>query len=462
MKFLRKLFNREFWAYGLFWSWNIIFLAFMFFGFAPNVLMEMITAVRTGDIPANFLFYAAILTAVPAIVVVIGFTLLRRNPDRLFALGYGVEGPIMLLLALRFFAVRQMTAAVALLLAAPALGILTYFWQLLDKQIAKRHVVLTHLRLIGLTLLLITGIYAAIWIGFYVLPITIEGFRSIDQFVTSIWRELTNIDWASIQWRLVPFSVLGIILFVFSGTLFVMMPVAVSVLYAKAWWQGMRDLTAVSTPLRAISVTTAVLLTLILFAIPANSQPQQKAFALLETPPNTLAEAKQLLTEENAIRDGLLNAFLAPQRYLTAQGEVRHVSEMYEYTMKLEPENARRIQTAYEAIAQPILYKPVDPDSIDPTSWDSQALRTEPQQAADLYLDYFDEPIIDGEHDTVVRAARSTWSIDQARANWQAVDDREILLTNQEATLSEHGDWAEFELYEVYQNQTGQRQEVVY
>ena len=69
MKFLRKLFNKEGWAYGLFWSWNIIFLAFMFLGFAPNVLMEMITAVTTGEIPANFLWYAAILTLIPAIVM---------------------------------------------------------------------------------------------------------------------------------------------------------------------------------------------------------------------------------------------------------------------------------------------------------------------------------------------------------------------------------------------------------
>ncbi|KAA3657916.1 MAG: hypothetical protein DWQ04_26685, partial [Chloroflexi bacterium] len=462
MNFLRKLFDKNGWSYGLFWSWNIIFLAFMFLGFAPVVLMEMITAVRTGEIPASFLLYAVILTLIPAFAIGLGFTRLRRYPTRLFALGYGVEGPIMLLLALRFFAVRQMTAAVALLLVTAALGILTYLWQLLDKQDGKRHIVLTHLRMIGLTLLLITGIYTAIWISFYALPISVEGIRSIDEFFEGIWRMITDFEFSSIQWRMVPFTGLGIILFVFSGTLFVMMPIAVSILYAKAWWRGAKELTAVSSPIRAMIVTTAVFLILILLAIPANRQPQHKAFALLETPPTTLAEAEQLLTEENAIRDGLLNSFLAPQRYITAQGEVRHVYEMYEHTLKLEPENASRVQAAYEAIAQPILYKPVDPDSIDPTSWDSQALRTEPQQAAELYLQYFDEPIIEGEHDTVVRAARSTWSIDQARSNWQAVDDREILLTNQEVTLTEHGDWAEFELYEVYQNQTWQRQEVVY
>ncbi|RLC64371.1 MAG: PEP-CTERM sorting domain-containing protein, partial [Chloroflexi bacterium] len=43
-----------------------------------------------------------------------------------------------------------------------------------------------------------------------------------------------------------------------------------------------------------------------------------------------------------------------------------------------------------------------------------------------------------------------------------AMDDREVLLTRQEVTVAEHGDWAEVELYEAYQNQTWERQEVVY
>jgi hypothetical protein len=109
MTFLRKLTNPRLWAYGLFWSWNIIFLAFMFLGFAPRLLPEMITAVRSDVVPPAFLAYAAILTVIPALAVILGLTVLRRSPDRLFALGYGVEGPIMLILATRFFVIREMT-----------------------------------------------------------------------------------------------------------------------------------------------------------------------------------------------------------------------------------------------------------------------------------------------------------------------------------------------------------------
>ena len=86
----------------------------------------------------------------------------------------------------------------------------------------------------------------------------------------------------------------------------------------------------------------------------------------------------------------------------------------------------------------------------------------EPLEAAELYESFFDESIVDGEHDTVVRAIRSNWNVEQATTAWQAIDDREVRLVQQDVTVAEHGDWAEVELHEEYQNVTGMRQEVVY
>jgi putative PEP-CTERM system integral membrane protein len=44
----------------------------------------------------------------------------------------------------------------------------------------------------------------------------------------------------------------------------------------------------------------------------------------------------------------------------------------------------------------------------------------------------------------------------------QDAEDRKVHLDRQEIKVAEHGDWAEVELFEVYQNMTMQRQEVVY
>jgi putative PEP-CTERM system integral membrane protein len=459
---LHKLTNKQTWAKWLFWSWNIIFLAFMFLGFAPTVLPEMITAVRSGEIPTNFLVYAAILTLIPAITIVVGYTWLRRSPGKLFALGYGVEGPLMLILAVRFFIIRQSTPAIALILISAGLGILTFLWQLLDNKIDQRGPAAIHLRFVGQTLLLIVGVYASLWLTFYVIPLVAQSGQILGDGLQQLWQSLINLEWQSIEWRWVPFFILYIPLLLFTGALFVMMPVTVSILYIRTWLQSGLTLAARYHRSRTAALATAVLLTLTLLLIQTDKQPQHKAFALLDMPPANISEAESLLAQEETIRSGLLNAYLAPKRYVSAAGEMGHIRWIYEDTFDISTQKALEVQQIYEAIARPILYQPVNPVPDNGSRWQNQVFINEPVEAAELYEQFFDEPIIDGERETIVRAVRSTWMVDQARAGWQAVDDREILLTHQEINVSEQGDWAEVELYEVYQNQTTQRQEVVY
>jgi putative PEP-CTERM system integral membrane protein len=438
------------WAYGLFWSWNLIFLAFMSLGFAPLVLPEMIRGVRTGTIPAAFLVYAAVLTAIPAATVMLGLTRLRRAPGQLLTLGYGIEGPLMLGLGLRFFVLREVTPPVALLLGVAGLGMATLLWQTLDRDVDQRHPALAYLRVGGLTLLLFIGLYASAWSAFYALPVGILGWRLV------AGSSLGGLD---LEWLL--FWLLGTTLLAYTATLFAVMPVAVPVLYVRAWWCGLRAFVVQHGRARAVALTTVVLVACLALLARSTRQPQSRAFALLETPPDTPAAAQALLDQQESIREGLLNAYLAPYRYVSAVGEVRHVSDMYEAALGLAPRQARGIQRLYETVARPLLYVPADaPESDDGA--DNRALREEPAKAAKLYKQFFDQPIVTGERDAVVRAVRSTWAVDQAQSAWQAVDDREVYLLRQEITVNEHDDWAEVELYEVYQNQTGQRQEVVY
>ncbi len=458
MNILKKLFNRDNWAYGLFWSWNVIFLAFMVLGFAPTLLPEMLTAVDNGGIPTSFLLYALILTLIPVIVVVLGATVLRREPGRLFALGYGIEGPLMLLIALRFFVVRELTTAVWLLLITATIGIFTYLWHLIDRRVSQRGPLLTHVRLVGLTMLLLIGSYVSLIITFYAVPLAAVGIRSLGDLIDSIRQPF----YGGVTPTQLIFMTLGFILFLYSATLFILMPLAVTILYSRAWWQGVRDVAASYNQPRAVALTTAVVVILVALFISTNRQPQQEAFALLQEPPANLQEAETLLTQEELIRTGLLNAYLSPQRYISTHGEVLHIRDFYHTAFNIPYNQANQVRAAYEIITSPLLYQPVNPIPTHQVTWENQAMLLEPQEAAKLYEQFFDRPIVRAERETVVRAARSTWSIDQATSNWQAVDDREIWLARQEVTITEQGDWAEVELYEVYQNQTNQRQEVVY
>ena len=71
---LRRIFNIKIWGYGLFWSWNLIFLAFMFLGFAPNLLPEMIDSIRDDLIPIKYLVTAVLVTLIPVMAVLLGLT----------------------------------------------------------------------------------------------------------------------------------------------------------------------------------------------------------------------------------------------------------------------------------------------------------------------------------------------------------------------------------------------------
>lgn len=449
----------------LFWSWNLIFLAFMTLGFSPRILPELIVSVRTNAIPVQFLFYALILTSIPIIAMLLGMTVLRQAPRRLLALGYVVEGPLMLMLAVRFFIIRQMTPGVAIVMGIAVLGMGAFLWFALDPHLEKRRTVLGWLRFFGLTLMLITSLYAAIWIAFYAVPIIAEALkwvgnviRDLPAFTFGLRNALRDLA-SGLIW--LPFTVLGFILLVYTATLFVLTPLVIPLLSLRFWLKSYYTLTARFGKIRpAVFVTTAVLSCAILFIL-ANRQPQQRVFELLSQPPASIEEARSLLNHENQIRAGLLNAYLSPFRYISAAGEVAHVSMIYRSSLNMDYETSYKVQRAYERIASPLLYSPVTPP--DPSRvQNTAALVAEPEQAARVYQRFFDEPIVAAERDIIVRAVRSTWSFEQAEAAWQAVDDREVHLLEQEISIQEHGDWAEIELFEAYQNQTATLQEVVY
>ena len=457
-----KLNWKDRWAYGLFWSWNIIFLAFMVLGFAPRILPELLVDVSAGLIPVNYLIYGLVLTAVPVVAVVLGLTVLRRAPARLFAMGYVVEGPLMALLAIRFFLIRQAPPSMTFILAVAGLGMATFLWVVLDPERTNR--LAGSSRLVGLTLMLLTSLYVSLWIAFYALPITAYFFdwlgrtlADIPQFLRDIDTFFLGVDPRDLIW--LPLSVLSFLLGTYTATLFVLAPIAVPLLSLSAWrrsWQALRQGSERLVPAGLVALTVVV--TGVLFVL-SNRQPQRQAFALLERPPASLEEAQALLKKRDSIRAGLLNAYLSPFRYISAVGEVRHVRSLYEDAFNLQPQRAYKIEALYESVARPLLYVPAQPR---PIGAEPSALQREPQVAANLYQRLFDTPIIEGERPVIINAVRSTWSAAQAEAAWQAVDDREVRLVRQEVTVQEYGDWAEVELMETYQNRTYENQEVIY
>lgn len=461
--FSAPIFKISFWGYFLFWSWNLIFLAFMFFGFAPNMLPQMVDAIRHEWIPLDFLITGIIVTLIPALAVILGLTVFRRSPLKLLALGYGVEGPLMALLLARIFLIRQPTPPILMIYAVGVVGVFVLLWQLLERNIEKRGKASALARLTGLTLLLLLGFYAALLIAFYAAPGIWSAPRFVGDVLRGLWDAITHLEWQTLV--MFPMTFFGLLLLLFTATLFAIAPVAVPVLYFQNWRSGMRlafqRLGKVFASVWVLVLSVAV----VVGFVALNRQPQQQAYELLKAPPASLSEAEHLLQQAKTIRRGLLNAYLAPVRYLSAVGEVEHISFIYQDAFGLSEDAAWKVQDAFEFLARPVFYNPMTPTdrkALQRDRWNQQALRAEPQEAAQLYEAFFDVPILQAERETIVKAVRNTWSGTQALAAWQAVDDREILLTHQEVRVEEHGDWAEVEIFEAYQNQTATRQEAIY
>jgi putative PEP-CTERM system integral membrane protein len=318
---------------------------------------------------------------------------------------------------------------------------------------------------LGLTLFALVAVYTGIWLAFYAIPLTaimvrglVEMLLHLGDVFRGLWQAILDFPRNALM---VPFMVFGVMTFAFSATLFVLMPLAVPFLVLRGWWQAVRLYITRFGKARAAVFTGAVTAACAFLFLFLNQQPQSAALALLESTPATPAQAQQLAAQENTIRAGLLNAYLAPQRYISSLGEVQHIRDMYHAAFKANAKDFVGVERAYEVIASPLLYKPTG-ESIEYADWGNGAVNRESRQAAQLYEDYFDETIFDGERETVLTALGSTWDVSGALQAVQDAADREVHLNKQELSFVERGDIADFELHEEYQNESGQRQEVVY
>jgi len=193
----------------------------------------------------------------------------------------------------------------------------------------------------------------------------------------------------------------------------------------------------------------AIAVLVLWFALAAlvQSQPQIEAFGLLNSSPPNEDARRELLSQKETIRKGLLNAYLHAYRYLSTREENNHIREMYHDVFDLDRDVTRVFQQAYNRLVSPFLYHGFSNDD---------------EKAANLYGEFFDIPIQKGEQHAVQHALQSTFNRDEAKAGLLNINQEKVWLAQQRLTIEPHGDWAKVELYEVYENRTFEEQEVFY
>lgn len=424
---------------SIFWGWNLIFLTVVYCGILPFIGIFLVIAAFEGTIPVDFCLTFLALIAVPTVCTIYGLRYLREQPQELMRWFYGVEAPLVVWCLVRLFLIRELTLASTLILGTLLICIVAFAIEVLQGYRANRKV-FSWLQMIAHTLMLFSGVYLGAVLLFYALPVAayvlVGAYRLIVEFFSFNW------DINSLLW----FSTVGslfALLFCFSAVLFVGMPFVLTHLFINSGKKVVRAFARQYSKQRAIQVVVAVVGTWLISFNVFNRQPQVRAFNLLEQTPQNRAE---LLASADTIRQGLINANLYPYRYLSTREDNNHIYAMYD-SLGLPKSVARFFQQRYNQLLSPFLY---------------QGSRGDVAKSAQLYGEFFDAPLQKAERKSVRHAIQSTAIVDRAKAGLLNIDQKKVWLAKQEVTIDSHGNWADVELHEVYENQTNDVEEILY
>lgn len=471
---IKQVFNVIF--HIIFWSWNLTFLSIVYLGILPIIAGPLIMATIDGLIPLEFALTMAATIAVPTVCTVIGASRFSKQPLQLMRWFYGVEAPLFLLCLVRLFLLRELTPASSLIIGTIALCIGAFFVEMLYGYLGRRenventsdaqssHNQQPHflswlgekrsawLQLGCHSLMLVVGIWAATLLMYYALPVglfTVYGFFTlVIEFFKFTWVSsfLDTFKYGGWLWGLI-WIPLSFILFGLSCSLFVVMPSLYGFLYIHSGRKIWQNFAAQYGKNQAIIGSLGVIAAWLAIFAALQQQPQVAALKMLATPPANDSSRQTLLAKSDTIRAGLVNAYLSPYRYLSTVGENNHIYEIYKNSLNLPDAAANTVQNSYNFLMSPFLY---------------QGSSADVEKAEKLYGQFFDTELQKGDSEAVKHAVQSTSNREEAKAGLLNVNQEKVWLRSQSVTLKENGDWADVQLYEVYNNQTTNLQEVFY
>jgi len=426
-----KFAKKPFIAYGIFWSWNFLFLVLLLtMEIHAQFLISIIQNTITGFTPLDFSLYSILIFTIPIVAVILAIKKLHRQPSQLLRLFYGVELPLWLLFILRISIFRELTPATSYLLFALTLGIVSLLVDILIFE-NKKPIWLKYAQRIGHSILALLGFYIGVVLIFYSIPMLIVLFSTLF--------EVGFINLLGIGILAIVFGVF----IVYSWTLLILLPIVSSYLYIKTFIGSIRNKIPYGNVVLygSLGVNTFLLFWLSL------GQPQEFALELLHRDMTVKENKQAFLKNESAIKKGLLNGYLNSYRYISSN-ENNHIQYLYTETVGLNSETAKSLQNVYNFFMSPFLY--------------NGSMNDDRLECKILYEKYFDRNIQKHETETIQSAMQATWDRDGIEAGLLNVNEKKVHIKRQEIKVEETDGVAEIELYEVYQNQTFDRQEIFY
>ena len=424
---------------GLFWFWNLVFLcsSLPFLPALPSIFADW----WAGDVPGNYVWLFVLWIVLPWSVLVLALLRLRQRPEARAFLLFAIEGPLFSFCLYRLIMLRELTPALGQWLLMAVLGLALHGFEVVIRPLPAERGWRVAVLAMHTGLLLFSAWMVALIVVAWT-PLVLAG----------LWAIINPANWGDVLRSLLRpetlllLPILGCILLVILGSL-VAMPICLGLVALRAFrsaWQA---------PALARGVRWATVLILLMahggLFVWLNHQPQRQAFALLESP--TLTPA-QFVEKREAIRAGLVNAYLSEYRYVSSRRESNSVHSWYSGLLHLPEAWASIPQQLFNALATPLLY-------------DGERRSDEAQRAAELYEQYFDQPIQRGERQAIARALSATYQREDRESGLINIDQRRVRIVEQRAQatiLAGTGDLARVTLDETYENLTADPQEIFY
>ncbi|MHB1277725.1 MAG: TIGR02921 family PEP-CTERM protein, partial [Bacteroidia bacterium] len=236
---------------------------------------------------------------------------------------------------------------------------------------------------------------------------------------------------------------MALVLFAFmamTGTLFLVSPIAFSWMWlienGRALWFRLKS----EAGLRHIAVAT---LCLVIWVLLPAKQVHEETFKTYEHYKET-DKPELILSDQNIIKAGLVNAYLRNERYIDRIGK-RPVSPVYNAAFGSDWDTGDRI---HDFLFNAILYHGGANDD---------------EEASRIYQELFDAPIERGEGKSILHTLGSTFEARAGEATLLSIDQKVVQVTHRDVNCQEiEPGWVQVDFHERYINKTTSQQEIFY
>lgn len=414
-------------AYFIFWAWHLIYTVLIVALVIPTITWPLIQEASSSSVPLHYILYALILVVLPFVSMFLGAKIFHGNYRNLMKYFYGFEMPLTFFLLVRIMTFRDSNPGVSWLILNVSIALIAWFIFLLVqhkkqnqllKQFKKEHEQQhaeqesdkseydentplpvpvpfkdSPVAIAASTIIALVGLYFGTLFFIIMFPLAVN-------FIAELGQGLSRVDFEDIFYFFInPLIWLLAIFVLFTMSLFIALPVMMIYLYVG---QFVKRLPSLLSPMKIAVVCTVIAVSATGF-IYLNQQPQQAIFTLLdekiEQEKLTDESRKLLLMQSDAIKAGLLNAYLARYRYVSTAGLSNRIQHSYKRTFNISADLANIPQTFFNNLAVPFLY--------DGKNWDDKA------KAEHLYEAFFDAPIQKAERQAITDAVKHNWEMSQ-------------------------------------------------